>query len=143
MRSAQRWRATRCSALLALALSSACIEPVQTAPRAPVVRLASPTAFHLQVPDEPDRVCVVQRSEVEVTAVRGDTLLFRDATPLMWPYGAPRCTWAGRGFVNLAAHPDVQHERLGQSRGDRLGSVTLKTLGVLGVAIPLVILLAR
>ncbi len=127
-----RVRASALGALGLCLLGTGCVAAVRRPASAPAVTLASRTAVRLEPATAGGVPCSVQRAELQVTAVRGDSLFFRAATPLKWPNAAPRCTLDGAGWVDVAAHPDLELERL--ERGGTRGflSVAYATFAVIG-----------
>jgi len=102
-------------AVIAIVGVSGCSAAVRHPARAPMITLRSPTSFRLHALDSAQAGCQVVRADVQITAVRGDTLFLAAATPTNWPYAAPRCALAGPGFVRVADHPDVQTDRIRRS----------------------------
>ena len=133
-----RWQQLRAlGAAVVVVGSSGCGGTVVRHPaRTPVIALTSPTSFRLLALDSAQAGCDVKRADIQITAVRGDTVFFASATSRKWPYAAPRCTVVGPGFVTAADHPDLRTDRL--RRPSRLLSVTigvLASVSVLAVAV--------
>lgn len=124
-----------CGAALLLA---ACHSTFRESPRSIPRHLVSPTSFRLHsltalgdslgtVPV----VCEVQRAEVEVQAVRGDTLYFSRLVSHRTVGGGASCALSGAGYVHVSAHPDLRAEQAVRS-GDRTALAWLLGLPLLG-----------
>jgi hypothetical protein len=124
----------------AIVAITGCSAVVRHPAQAPMITLASPTLFRLHARDSAQSGCDVQRAQVQITAVRGDTLFFASATPQKWPYAAPRCAVTGPGFVRTGDHPDLQSERL--HRSALLALVTVPIALLSSVTLLLILLLA-
>lgn len=122
--------------LLALCLfGSGCVSAVRRPASAPAITLSSRTAVRLMPANAAGAPCAVRRAELQVTAVRGDSIFFRAATPLKWPNAGPRCEVDGAGWIDVAAHPDLKLER--PERGGTRGflHVAYGTLALFGVGL--------
>jgi len=133
----------RASAIGMLALSllgAGCVSAVRRPASAPAITLSSRTAVRLLPTSAGGAPCSVQRAELEVTAVRGDSIFFRAATPLKWPNAGPRCTLDGAGWLDVTAHPDLKLERPehGGTRG--FLHVAYGTLALFGIGMVLLFL---
>jgi hypothetical protein len=98
--------------LAATLLATGCAAAVRNSARAPELTLVSATSFRLHATGGTPEGCTVQQAVVRVSAVRGDTIFFGSALAQKWPYGAPRCSLDGPGFVQTADHPELRAERL-------------------------------
>ena len=99
------------------------------------VRLTSPSAFRLVEPAGPNgpaASCLALRAELDVSAVRGDTLHFARVAVLRQAAGAVPCTLSGAGFVVVTENPDLRAERLAFDSG-----LSAAATVALAVAIPL------
>lgn len=106
--------------LLATTLLSGCFTVRRYAPTPVLTRLVSPSGFRVvQPPDatRPESACTVLRAELEVAALRNDTLYFNRVRVLRQPAGAEPCAHPGAGFVALASHPEIRSERLALNGG--------------------------
>jgi hypothetical protein len=95
-------------------------------------RLATAKGFRVVQPGSAamaESSCVVQRVEVDVEALRNDTLFFKKLTVLSQDRAAAPCANGGPGFIALAEHPDLRTERLALN-----GALTWGT--IIFVAIP-------
>jgi len=119
--------------------SLGCSAVVRHPARAPMITLKSATSFRLHPRDSAQAGCEVRHAEVQISAVRGDTLFFASATPTKWPYAAPRCGVDGPGFVRVADHPELRSERLGRSSLLGVLSVPVVLLSSLAVLVLLVL----
>jgi len=116
------------------------VSAVRRPASAPAITLSSQTAVRLMSANAAGAPCAVQRAELQVTAVRGDSIVFRAATPLKWPNVGPRCTIDGAGWIDVAAHPDLTLERPehGGTRG--FLHVAYGTLALFGIGMILLFL---
>jgi len=133
----------RASAIAVLALclfASGCVSAVRRPASAPAITLSSQTAVRLMPANAVGAPCAVRRAELQVTAVRADTIFFLAATPLKWPNAGPRCAVDGDGWIDVAAHPDLKVER--PEHGGRVGFlyVAYATLALFGVGMFLLVL---
>lgn len=99
---------------LACSLLTSCYTTKRFAPLPVLARFNAKSGIRLEHPATPQREasrCAAQRVELEVTAVRGDTLFFSNARVLLQSPKAAVCA-AGPGYVDIAAHPDLLAERL-------------------------------
>jgi len=64
--------------------------------------------FVVQQLSDPAVRCEVQRAEVQLGAIRGDTVLFTALVSHARARGARPCTLAGPGMIELTAHPQVE-----------------------------------
>ena len=128
--------------LLVSVLLSGCYT-MRRYPAAPViVRLVSPSGFQViqeAGPSRPASSCVALRAEVELTAVRGDTLHFARVTILRQPPEAPPCAHPGVGHVVLTAHPDLRSERRALNGGLTWAAVLASVPLVLSIVYLLVV----
>jgi hypothetical protein len=123
--------------LLAL-LGSGCATAVRRPASPPSVRLVSKRMLVLQPADTTQPSCTVRQAEVQVLAVRGDTIHFASATPLTYPTGAPRCQAMQPGWIALSEHPDLQIERLTAPTPTAL-AVFWGTIAALGLGLVLLV----
>lgn len=135
-----RPRASVSGALVLGLLGAGCVSAVRRPAPAPAVTLSSRTAVRLMPTGTAGAPCSVQRAELEVTAVRGDSIFFRAATPLKWPNAGARCTFVGAGWLDVSAHPDLTLER--PDHGGKLGFlyVAYATLALFGIGMILLFL---
>lgn len=130
-----RWPELRAlGAAVVIVVCSGCRSAVVRHPaRTPVIALTSATSFRLHALDAAQAGCEVQSADVQITAVRGDTLFFAAATSRKWPYAAPRCTVVGPGFVRTADYPDWQTDRRRRTTPLSVTIGVLAGVGVLGL----------
>jgi len=97
---------------------------------------AAARPFVVQQLSDPTVRCEVQRAEVQLGAIRGDTVLFTALVSHSQAGSAPPCALAGPGIIDLRAHPQVEAQmpRSGFARD------ALTAFGVVGSVLGAVIL---
>jgi len=120
--------------------SIGCSAVVRHPARAPMITLKSATSFRLHSLDPAQAGCEVRLAEVQISAVRGDTLFFASATPTKWPYAAPRCAVDGPGVVRVADHPELRSERL--KRSVLLGALSVPVVLLSSLTVLVLLVLA-
>ena len=84
---------------------------IRTAPALPAhVTFASGRDFVVQQRSDPTVRCVVRRAEVQLGAIRNDTVFFTALVSHSRAFDTPRCALDGPGLIDLAAYPRVQAE---------------------------------
>jgi hypothetical protein len=107
---------------------SACAT-IRTAPALPAhVTFASGRDFVVQQLSDPTVRCFVRRAEVQLGAIRNDTVFFTALASHSRAPKTPRCALDGPGMIDLAAYPRVQAEMPRRSASRE----AIGFLGVLG-----------
>lgn len=101
-------------------LSAACYAPQRQAPIPMPLRLVSSQPFTLDLdatPSSPATTCVVQRADLDVRSLVGDTIRFSAVRSIEPPPLSPVCGHRGPGLVVASRYPDLKAEKPSVSTG--------------------------